>query len=143
MFCHWCLSLSCLLHLLCPIHPGLRTLSLKSAFINCECYCISFWSLNLKSYSGLYPVFGFMLLWLLVFNYFFRISSDLAHHWVCKGVEEVWCALQEVKISVVWADYPSMEIYVFLGTRSLKMIFRLGHEHVQFPLLALLVAWFS
>lgn len=97
----------------------------------------------MKSYSGLYPVFGFMLLWLLVFNYFFRISSDLAHHWVCKGVEEVWCALQEVKISVVWADYPSMEIYVFLGTRSLKMIFRLGHEHVQFPLLALLVAWFS
>lgn len=34
----------------------------------------------------------------------------------------------------------SVEIYVFLGTRRLKMILRLGCEHMQFHLLAVVVS---
>lgn len=68
-------------------------------------YQLSCLSLSLTSYSGLYPVFGFVLLCGCCFIIvFFRLSSDLVHHWVCKGVEEVWCTLQEVKLSVVWTD---------------------------------------
>lgn len=104
-------------------------------------YKFSCLNLNLRSYSGLYPVFGFILLCGCCFlTVFFRLSSDLVHHWVCKGVEEVWYTLQEVKISLIWEDCSSVEICVLLGARSLKMILRLGHEHVQFHLLSVVVA---
>lgn len=96
-----------------------------------------------KLFSFISSFWVCIAVWMLFFNYFFSDSAltYCLHHWVCKGVEEEWCTLQEVKISVVWADYPLWKSIAY-GTRSLKIILRLGREHVQFHLLAIVLAWF-